>query len=71
MPNDHTRHCIIADGSYICDLLKRYNGIGKDLTNDEREILLFALYNESESREEGIAHRAKLACERIWAAQQK
>jgi hypothetical protein len=30
----------------IRDLLARYEGIGRPLTNEEREILLFHLYNE-------------------------
>lgn len=46
----------------IKKLLIRYNGIGKPLTHDEREILLFALYNESEARH-GIAAEAAGKCD--------
>ena len=45
-------------------LLIRYNGIGKPITSNEREVLLFALYNESEQRG-GIVAEAKLACDAI------
>ncbi len=49
-------------------LLVRYNGIGKPLSSDERELLLFALYNESEDRG-GIAADAKRECAQIWRKQ--
>lgn len=52
----------------IGKLLIRYNGIGKPITSDERELLLFALYNESESRG-GIAAKAKAECDAIWLKQ--
>lgn len=42
----------------VTKLLIRYNGIGKELSGDEREIILFALLNESEARG-GIAADAK------------
>ncbi len=44
-------------------LLVRYNGIGKELSSDERELVLFALYNESEARG-GIAADARRDCEK-------
>ncbi len=47
----------------------RYNGIGKPLSHDEREILLFALHTESEERG-GIAATAKAKCDTIWKRQQ-
>ncbi len=53
----------------IHKLLIRYNGIGKPLTSDERELLIFALYNESESRG-GLAASAKRECDSIWRKQQ-
>ena len=42
-------------------LIVRYNGFGKKLSSDERELLLFALYNESEARG-GIAAYARRDC---------
>ncbi len=60
--------CIVGP-KQIEALLCRYNGIGKPITSDEREILLFALYNESEQRE-GVAKTARAACDRIWKRQQ-
>lgn len=60
--------CIVGE-KQIEALLMRYNGIGKPISNDEREILLFALYNESEARG-GIAATAKAACDRVWMRQQ-
>lgn len=50
-------------------LLVRYNGIGDELSGDERELLLFALYDESEARG-GIAAQAKAECDSIWRKQQ-
>jgi hypothetical protein len=50
-------------------LLIRYNGIGKELTSDERELLLFALYNESELQG-GMAAAAKKECDCIWHKRQ-
>ena len=55
---------MIISGPAIIALLVRYNGIGKPLDSDEREIVLFALYNESEARA-GIAKEAQVECERI------
>lgn len=59
----------IADDLHMVRLLVRYNGIGKPLSSDEREILLFALYNESE-RNGGMAADAKRECDRLWSGQQ-
>jgi hypothetical protein len=42
--------CAIVDDEDLLKLIHRYNGIGKELNNDEREILLFALYNDSKNR---------------------
>ena len=56
--------CRIMDAAAIVKLLVRYNGIGKELTNDEREILLFALYNESNASN-GMASQAEAECEAI------
>jgi len=61
--------CAIVGESQIISLLVRYNGIGKELTHDEKEILMFALYNESETRE-GLAMQARMKCESIWKQQQ-
>lgn len=52
--------CAIVGEETIKQLIKRYDGLGKPLTNDEREILLFALYNESEARG-GIVAEAQRA----------
>ncbi len=60
--------CIIGPNQ-IEALLIRYNGIGKPITSDEREILLFALHNESEAQG-GIVVSANAACKRIWAREQ-
>lgn len=61
---------MVIGESDIIRLLIRYNGIGKPITAEEREILLFALYNESEARG-GIAETAKRECDERWAAQQE
>ena len=42
------RKCLIVNEAMLFDLIRRYDGIGSTLTNDEKEILLFALYNESD-----------------------
>lgn len=51
--------CAIVGEQTLISLIVRYNGIGKPLTNDEREILLFALYNDSEALH-GIAERGAI-----------
>ena len=38
----------IVTEDVLMDLGLRYLGIGKDLDNDEREVLLFALWNENQ-----------------------
>jgi hypothetical protein len=43
---DHMSKCAIVGEKAIRDLIARYEGKGSPLTNDEREILLFHLYNE-------------------------
>lgn len=40
--------CAIVGEQTIKSLIKRYDGIGKPLTRDEEQILLAALYLESE-----------------------
>lgn len=37
---------MIYGAKVIRNLIARYEGIGRPLTNDEREILLFHMYNE-------------------------
>lgn len=39
--------CILDDKA-VRKLIHRYDGLGKPLTSDDRELLLFALYCESE-----------------------
>jgi hypothetical protein len=55
------RGCVIVGEASLVKLLVRYNGIGKELTHDEKEILLFALYNESKSNG-GLARQAEVEC---------
>lgn len=43
--------CKILTDRELRSLVKRYEGVGSELTRDEYEILLFALYLESERRE--------------------
>jgi len=51
-------------------LMRKYLGDGK-LSNDEREILLFALYLESLQRTHGIAYLALKALRVTGAAKQE
>ncbi len=60
---------MIVTETDVQKLLIRYNGIGKPITPTERELLIFALYNESEARG-GIAAAAKRECDSIWRKQQ-
>jgi hypothetical protein len=51
--------CSIVTYDKICSLIRRYDGSRQPpLTKDETEILLFALYNESEARD-GIVAEAR------------
>ena len=50
--------CAIVGEKTIKSLIKRYDGIGKPLDADETQILLAALYFESDHRE-GIVQEAK------------
>lgn len=50
--------CVIVEEKDLCRLVHRYDGIGKPITSDEREILLWALYNESKERG-GIVKKAR------------
>lgn len=43
--------CAIVGDETIKALIKRYDGLGKPLTADETQILLAALYFESERRD--------------------
>lgn len=56
--------CVIAGPDYIADLGVRYCGIGKELTPDETQILLFSLWAESQSRGDGIANNALRICDK-------
>lgn len=51
------REEMIIDEEALIKLLVRYNDGSPELTNDEKEILLFALYNESIAND-GIASKA-------------
>lgn len=51
-------------------LMRRYLGDGS-LSNDEREILLFALYMESLQKDDGIASQAVRALKETYAHQSK
>jgi len=52
---------VIIDDKILISILVRYNGIGQEITPDEKEILLFALYNESVANK-GIAYTAEGKC---------
>ena len=54
--------CVIVGEAALVKLLVRYNGIGPGLTNDEKEILLFGLYNDS-IKHGGLAKKAEERCE--------
>ena len=45
---------------FIAQLMMRYWGIGKDLNNDEREVLLFALSTENQALNGSIYRQAKV-----------
>lgn len=55
-PSNFTKLCITLDEPKKLSLMKKYLGDG-ELTNDERELLLFAFYLESLGRK-GLAYRA-------------
>jgi hypothetical protein len=55
------RRCMIVGESMLVQMLVRYNGIGTALSHDEKEILMVALYRESEENK-GLAFQAELIC---------
>ena len=48
------------------ELMARYLGAGPELTNDDREVLLFALYVESKQRGDGITAAGMKLATQIW-----
>jgi len=56
--------CAIVGEQQMLVLMMRYNGIGTQLTNDEREILMLHLVLESEAHG-GLAAEAKKKCDTI------
>lgn len=59
-------NCAIVGERQLDALVAKYIGTGKgDLTNDEREILLFALYIESEARGGLVTRSLKVAEDRL------
>ena len=51
--------CAIIGELDIKKLIRRYDGIGKPLTHDEKEILMASLYFESEHRGGIVAEAQK------------
>lgn len=65
---DSGHECAIVDDKALVNLSIRYMGVGPTLTHDETEILLFALYVESQERGGMIADAAKELPNRLRAA---
>ena len=65
--------CVIVGEQQLEDLLWRYDGVGEKLSSTERELLLFALRNESQARGGIVATASKslsvyvaATCKHVW-----
>lgn len=61
-------NCAIVGEGGLKKFIARYDGIGKPLTRDEQEILMAALYLESEKRGGMVAEAQKDYLKRVLPA---